>query len=239
MTWQRATRATSARHRRRRAREQHTVLGDEYDELAEGGLDGLLVGEDVGVVELDRRQQRRARPGSAGTWSPCRRRPCRTRQHRRRARRPSRGAMIDESSAARPRSKTTGRGPRRPEHARGSTTSSFFVECPRRRQANAAGEEQLAEQRREQLERDVARLAQPSTSACRPCGTHCRRRRTRGPTRGSRSRSPRTHRLLELPQAASTWAGTRARPEPRTSWPAAFNKPASEATSPSPAMPIK
>jgi len=53
MTWQRA--------RRRRARKEDPVLGDERDELAEGRLDGLLVLEDVGVIELDRRDERRAR----------------------------------------------------------------------------------------------------------------------------------------------------------------------------------
>ncbi len=58
--------AGAARHleraRRRRAGDEQAVLGDERDELAERRLDRLLVAEDVDVIELDRREDRRARP---------------------------------------------------------------------------------------------------------------------------------------------------------------------------------
>ena len=58
--------AGPARHlhcaRRRGAGHQQAVLGDERHELAERGVHRLLVAEDVGVIELHRRQERDARP---------------------------------------------------------------------------------------------------------------------------------------------------------------------------------
>ena len=70
------------RARRGRARHQQPVLRDQRDQLAERGVHRLLVAKDVGVVELDRRQQHDLRAGSAGTSIPCRRTRCRTRRPR-------------------------------------------------------------------------------------------------------------------------------------------------------------
>ena len=128
--------AGAARHlhraRRRRAGDQQAVLGDERHELAERGAHRLLVAEDVGVIELDRRRAARSAGGSAGTSIPCRRRPCRTRRLRRRTRRRRRGARTAGSSAARRRSGTTGRARRRAARAPAATRSSSCRACPRR-----------------------------------------------------------------------------------------------------------
>ena len=62
MTLQRADFRHIHRTGRGRAHHQVAVGRDERDELAEGILDRVLVGEDVGVVELDRGQDDQLRP---------------------------------------------------------------------------------------------------------------------------------------------------------------------------------
>ena len=121
------------RPRRGRAGDQQAVLGDERDELAERGAHRLLVPEDVGVIELDRRQERDLAAGNGGTSSPCRRTRCRTRRPRRRTPRRAPSRQDWRKLSGTPPIRNDGIAPRvRAARAPAATTSSSCRACPRR-----------------------------------------------------------------------------------------------------------
>ena len=209
-----------ARHLHRagrgRAGDQQAVLGDQRHELSERGVHRLFVAEDVGVVELDRGEERDLAGGSAGTSIPCRRTPCRTRRLRRRTRRPRRAARTAGSSAERRRSGTRGRA-RRPAAPAPATKRWSSCRASRRRPGSAAPP---APRRRGTASRTARGTTRAGSSAPArpgprrgPCGRRCRRRPRRAPIRGWPGRTPRTPES-SAPRAGSTSAGRHVRPSP-------------------------
>ncbi len=93
---------------------QRAVGGQLGDQGAEGLLHVVEIAIDVGVIELDGREQQRCARRSAGTSASCRRRPCRTRRlPPRSAALPRRGSCRRSSPRCRRRG-AKGRGPSPP-----------------------------------------------------------------------------------------------------------------------------